>query len=476
MTEFTRLKQQESEQHHRAEELRTRAEQMEAEVFRRAQEIQAVNRQLRQANEGLTELYEKTQEHDRRKNEFLALLGHELRNPLAPLPHAIEVIQEFGPVDPNLQWATDLIDRQVRFMTRMVDDLLDVSRITSGKIILQKEQVELALVVVRAIEATRPLIDSRQHQLHVALPTDPLVVEADPIRLQQVVMNLLNNAAKYTDKGGKIWLSAAKEGKEVVLRVQDTGTGIADEMLPKIFDLFTQESRSLDRAQGGLGIGLTLVRKLIEMHGGSIQAFSDGKGQGSVFCVRLPLLVGKKRAREVRPETEPSLPVSPPRRILFADDNEDFVEVLARLLRKKGGHDVKIAYDGPSALELAQSFQPEVVFLDIGLPQMDGYEVARRLRELPGFGQVLLVALTGYGQEDDRRRAIQAGFDDHLTKPVRSGSLEKLLASAPCPRLTQRHDSKRSRGRPTMKNGISSRLRISQHSAALGSGTPLDQR
>src|SRR5208283_3320714 len=208
-----------------------------------------------------------------------------------------------------------------------VDDLLDVSRITSGKIILQKEQVELALVVVRAVEATRPLIDSRQHQLHVVLPSDTLVVEADPIRLQQVLMNLLNNAAKYTEKGGKIWLSAAKEGKEVVLRVQDTGTGISVEMLPKIFDLFTQEDRSLDRAQGGLGIGLTLVRKLLEMHGGNIQAFSDGMGQGSVFSVRLPLLAKTKRSREVRPEMGHSLPASRPRRILFADDNEDFVEV-----------------------------------------------------------------------------------------------------------------------------------------------------
>lgn len=364
----------------------------------------------------------------RQKDEFLAMLAHELRNPLAPIPNAIQVLQEVSPVDADLQWARDVIERQVQHMTRLVDDLLDVSRINRGKITLQKERVKLAQVVADAIEIARPHIESRRHRLTVSQPPEPLWLEADPTRLAQVVANLLNNAAKYTEKGGHIRLTADKEGEEAVLRVRDTGIGIAPEKLPQVFELFTQLNRPLDRSQGGLGIGLTLARRLVEMHGGSIHASSDGPGQGSEFVVRLPTLAPIKEGRGPGEATGPAPAAPPPRRIPLADDNEDFAEMTARLLRRRGGHEVTVVYDGPAALAAAETFQPEVAFLDIGLPGIDGYKLAHQLRQQPGLEGILLVALTGYGQEEDRRLALAVGFDEHLTKPVRFDTLQRLVA------------------------------------------------
>ena len=364
----------------------------------------------------------------RQKDEFLAMLAHELRNPLAPIPNAVQVLQDFSPADVDLQWARDVIERQVQHLTRMVDDLLDVSRINRGKIDLQKERIKLAQVVADAVEIARPHIEARRHKLTVSHPPEPLWLEADPTRLAQVVANLLNNAAKYTEKGGHIWLTAEREGEAAVVRVRDTGMGIAPEKLPQVFELFTQLDRSLDRSQGGLGIGLTLARRLVEMHGGSIHGLSDGPGQGSEFVIRLPALGQIKEGTGSREPVGPAAAASSPRRILIADDNEDFAESCARLLRRRGGHEVKVVYDGLAALEAAQSFRPEVAFLDIGLPGMDGYKLAQRLRQLPGLEGVLLVALTGYGQEEDRRHALMVGFDEHLTKPVRFDTLQRLVA------------------------------------------------
>jgi PAS domain S-box-containing protein len=365
---------------------------------------------------------------DRHKDEFLALLAHELRNPLAPIPNAIQVLQDFSPADVDLKWARDVIERQVQHLTRLVDDLLDVSRISRGKINLKKEGIQLAHVVADAVEIARPHIEARKHQLTVSQLPEPVWLDADSTRLAQVVSNLLNNAAKYTEKGGHIWLTVAREGAEAVLRVRDTGVGIAPEMLPHVFELFTQADRSLDRSQGGLGIGLTLVRQLVQMHGGQVLASSDGQGVGSEFVVRLPILSQMREGGGARAKPAPAYAAPPCRRILMADDNEDFAELTGRLLERKGGHKVKVVYDGPAALAAARTFRPEVAFLDIGLPGINGYELAQQLRNEPGLEEVLLVALTGYGQEGDRRRAREAGFDEHLTKPTRFDTLQRVLA------------------------------------------------
>jgi PAS domain S-box-containing protein len=367
-------------------------------------------------------------EANRRKDEFLAMLAHELRNPLAPIPNAVQVLEDFSPADADLQWARDVIGRQVQHLTRLVDDLLDVSRINRGKIVLQKGRLKLAQVVADAVEIARPHVEGRKHRLTVSQPPEAVWLEGDSTRLAQVVANLLNNAAKYMERGGQIWLTVERAGEEAVVRVRDTGMGIAPERLSDIFGLFTQLDRSLDRSQGGLGIGLTLARRLVEMHGGTIHASSAGPGRGSEFVVRLPALVQVKEARESGGPSGPASAAPPPRRILIADDNEDFAEMTARLLQRRGGHEVKAVYDGPAALEAAQAFQPEVAFLDIGLPGVDGYRLAQQFRQRPGLEGALLVALTGYGQEEDRRRALAAGFDEHLTKPVRYDTLQRLLA------------------------------------------------
>ncbi|HZZ93935.1 MAG TPA: ATP-binding protein [Usitatibacter sp.] len=360
---------------------------------------------------------------DRRKDEFLAVLAHELRNPLAPVRNAIEILRATQSPSPQLQWTHDVIDRQVRQMTRLVDDLLDVSRITTGKIELRNERIELSAAVRIALEASRPLIERGQHILTVRIPPEPIYLNADLARLAQILSNLLNNAAKYTRPGGHIWLTAERCDGHVKLRVRDNGMGIPPPMLRKIFDMFTQVGGTSDHQQGGLGIGLTLVKRLVEMHGGQVEARSDGINRGSEFIVTLPTITGEEAA----PGPTPAVPESAvePRRILVVDDNRDAAESLSMLLHARG-HDVRVAYDGLEAVGAAIAFQPDVVLLDIGLPKLYGYDAARRIRDARGDG-VLLIAVTGWGQEEDRRRAKAAGFDHHLTKPVDPEAISRLI-------------------------------------------------
>ncbi|MDB5310551.1 MAG: luxQ 2 [Gemmataceae bacterium] len=383
-------------------------------------------------------LYQDVEEADRQKNEFLSMLAHELRNPLAPLQNAAEVIRLKVPNHPQVTWAREVIDRQLKHMVRLVDDLLDVSRITRGKIRLKIEVVNLADVVAHAVEAGRPLIDGAGQQFDLVLPPDPVWVNGDPARLAQVITNLLNNAAKYTERGGHIRLSLGRDDGSAVVRVRDTGIGIPPDMLGAVFDLFTQVDRSLDRSQGGLGIGLTLVHRLVTMHAGTVTAHSDGPGQGSEFVIQLPAVPA--------PVGRPGMADGPVCRtsptslsILLVDDNVDGAESLAALLRLVG-HDVRLAHDGPVAVDAAVGFRPDTVILDIGLPGMNGYDVARRLRATPETAAAVLIAVTGYGRDEDRRQAHEAGFDHHLVKPVEFVTLRQLLAtvaaSARAPRAT----------------------------------------
>jgi signal transduction histidine kinase/DNA-binding response OmpR family regulator len=374
-------------------------------------------------------LYREVQEADRRKNEFLAMLAHELRNPLAPIRNGIQLLRAAGGADPRVREVREMMDRQVQHLIRLVDDLLDLSRITRGKIRLQSGPIELGEALARALETCRPLIEERRHRLEVAVAPAPLRVEGDAVRLAQVVGNLLNNAAKYTEEGGDIRLSAEREGDEAVVRVRDSGMGIPAEMLGTVFELFTQVDRSLDRSQGGLGIGLTLVRQLVEMHGGRVEAHSDGPGRGSEFVLRLPLL--RAEARSPAPKSNGSPDPSgaaarASRKVLVVDDNRDAAESLGLLLQVSG-HDVRVCHDGASALQAAEDYGPDAVLLDIGLPGMDGYEIARRLRAVPATRGALLIALTGYGQAEDQRRAREAGFDHHLIKPADLEALTGLL-------------------------------------------------
>jgi CheY-like chemotaxis protein len=395
-------------------------------------EARLVELYARQAAESIdnARLYRAIREADRRKGEFLAMLAHELRNPLAPLLHALHLLGPGGAGAAEVGAIRDVAERQARHLARLVDDLLDVSRISTGKIELRRGPVDLREAVARAAETVRPLVEARRHALALALPEGPLPLEADEARLEQVFANLLNNAAKYTEPGGQIRIEAAREGDVAVVRVRDTGIGIAPELLPRVFDLFAQAEQSLDRSQGGLGIGLTLVRRLVELHGGSIAAASPGVGLGSEFVVRLPIRAAddaaSSREGPRRGAVAPEAADPAPRRVLVVDDNADAARLLARLL-EASGHQAEVAHDGPAALERAQARPPDVVLLDIGLPGMDGYEVARRLRQSVG-DRPLLVALTGYGQDEDRRRSREAGMDDHLTKPVDPRTLKELLA------------------------------------------------
>ena len=366
-------------------------------------------------------------ESDRRKDEFLAILAHELRNPLAPIRNAVQIYRAKGLSVPELQWATDVIDRQVHQMTRLVDDLLDVSRITKGKIELRKERVELAVVVNSAVEASRPLIEKWGHGLTVTIPPQPIQIEADPTRMAQVLSNLLNNAAKYMDQGGRIWVIAERQNGHVLIRVKDTGIGIPTEKLPRIFDMFMQVDRSLERSEGGLGIGLTLVQRLVEMHGGTVEARSDGPGKGSEFVVRLAVAEVKDQGPKGAACEREKGAAPARRRILVVDDNRDVADSLGMLLRMMG-NEVHTAHDGLEAVGAAAAFQPDVVLLDLGLPKLNGYETARRIREQDGGTDMMLVAVTGWGQEEDRRRSKEAGFDHHMTKPVEFAALQKLLA------------------------------------------------
>ncbi|MBM4068599.1 MAG: PAS domain S-box protein [Planctomycetes bacterium] len=369
---------------------------------------------------------EELKEADRRKDEFLATLAHELRNPLAPIRNATYVLRLAELADAELQGARDIIDRQVQQMVRLIDDLLDISRITRAKLQLRKERVELAAVVRVATEAARPLIDAQAHALTITLPPEPIHLEADPTRLAQVISNLLNNAAKYTEKGGRIWLTAERQDRDVVLAVRDTGIGIASEQLAHVFEMFSQVTPALERSQGGLGIGLALVRGLVELHGGSVAARSAGPGKGSEFTVRLPIVETPVSPPE--PGTDgKQRRAGPRRRILIADDLRDSVESLAMLLRLTG-HDIQTANDGLEAVQCAATFRPDVVLLDIGMPKMNGLEAARYIRQQPWGKEMLLIALTGWGQEDNKRQTAEAGFDHHFTKPVDASVLENLLA------------------------------------------------
>jgi signal transduction histidine kinase len=363
---------------------------------------------------------------NRRKDEFLAMLSHELRNPLAPIRTALEVIRRLAPAEPKLTWATDVTGRQVAHLTRLVEDLLDVARINQGKIALQTEPLDLRDVVAHAIETAKPFLDSRRHQLRTTVPDAPVVLRGDFARLSQVIANLLNNAAKYTDEGGLIEVALNLRPGHAVISVRDNGVGIDAELLPNIFELFEQGKRSLDRSQGGLGVGLTLVHRLVGLHQGTVTATSAGSGRGSEFQVVLPCL------SEVGDDAAPALQRSPgakPRagcRILVVDDNHDAAEA-TKVLLELGGHEVKMVGDGHEALASAPVFAPDVILLDIGLPMMDGYQVARRLREVAETRASCLIALTGYGQPADRERARAAGFDHHLTKPADPDALLALV-------------------------------------------------
>jgi signal transduction histidine kinase len=441
----------------------------------KTRELEALNSTLSQANSELasanrslqTEITERARvelalkEADRHKDEFLAMLAHELRNPLAPIYNAVQLMRRKHLDDPQLSWSRDVIERQIAHLSRLVDDLLDVSRITRGKINLTKESLDVNSLIARAVETTHPLIAERSHDLIVQVPEEPVKVLGDPTRLTQALGNVLSNAAKYTERGGRITIVVRLDGAEVAIRVHDTGEGIPADLLPVIFNLFTQLDRTSGRAQGGLGIGLALVRRLVEMHGGSVTAHSDGVGKGSEFVIRLPIHIDV----EVHPSGTPSelarvsattdvsingqvplmngfegspLAAAPAdrvkRRILLADDNSDALESLATLL-ELGGHEVVTASNGALALECAERHRPEVALLDIGMPMLDGYEVARRIRVQPWGQSVTLVALTGWGQDSDRRRSREAGFDSHLVKPLDLDKLTELLEKLPMARL-----------------------------------------
>jgi signal transduction histidine kinase/DNA-binding response OmpR family regulator len=372
-------------------------------------------------------LYREIQEGDRRKDEFLAMLGHELRNPLAAITNALEFLQIAGSDPASFEQGRDVLARQIQMMARLVDDLLDVSRITRGKIDLRKQIVELPAAVSRAMATVESLISALQHVISISLPNQPVRLLADPARLEQILANLLNNAAKYTDPGGRIRLEVECNGCEVSIHVRDTGVGIPQHLLPRVFELFMQGDRSLDRSQGGLGIGLTLVRSLVELHGGKVEVFSEGPGQGSDFVVRLPLLLSESEPEEQKTGGLPRATQSDRRRVLLIDDNIDLTTTMSALLRL-AGHEVTVCCDGPAGVEAALEIMPEVILVDIGLPGMNGYEVASRLRQLSQFDRTMLVAVTGYGQADDRRRAREAGFDHHLVKPVFFEALQELLA------------------------------------------------
>jgi len=397
--------------------------------------LQQANAELERANAALqgevtvrSRAEDALRQADRHKDEFLAMLAHELRNPLAPIRNAVHLMRMKALQDPQMCLARDVIERQLSQLTRLVDDLLDVSRITRGKINLTRQPLKVSELIARAVETVEPIIQGRSQVLTVELPEQPPVVDGDCMRLTQAIANVLGNAAKYTDAGGSIVLQVCARARDVEIRVRDTGIGIPAEVLPKIFDLFTQLDQRMERPQSGLGIGLALVRRLVEMHGGSVSAHSEGAGRGSEFVICLPLMtpaVLPAVGDQLTAECQAARPQH--RRILVADDNLDALESLAALLALNG-HEVHRAQDGAAALQAAMRHRPEVIFLDIGMPQMDGYEVARRIRAHEWGKELLLIAVTGWGQESDRQRSFAAGFDFHLVKPVDLEKLNQLLS------------------------------------------------
>jgi signal transduction histidine kinase/CheY-like chemotaxis protein len=378
---------------------------------------------LRSSEERLARQAEELAAADRRKDEFLAVLGHELRNPLAPLQNGLELLALGANDQALVTHSRQLMERQLRHLVRLVDDLLDVARIRSGKIVLELERVELAPMITSAVELARPLIDSRNHELHVVLPPEPLWTDADKIRLPQLLANLLNNSAKYTDEGGSITLSVAQLESQIVVNVRDTGIGMDAESLANVFELFAQAAGPAHAVQGGLGVGLSLARSIAELHGGVLTAHSEGLGKGSQFILELPAA----QAPAIRADA-PLHPGEPGmrQRILVVDDNVDAAESLGTMLAYSG-HDVRVAHGGVEALSTAHEFAPNVMILDLGMPEMDGYAVARAVRSDPKFATTRLIALSGYGQADDRRRTADVGFDEHLVKPVEHDVLNAAL-------------------------------------------------
>jgi signal transduction histidine kinase/ActR/RegA family two-component response regulator len=370
---------------------------------------------------------EALKEADRRKDEFLATLAHELRGPLAPLRHMLEIIKRASDNRELIEQARDTMERQLDQLVRLVDDLLDVNRISRGKLELRKEHVELASVVYRSVEACRSLTDAAGHEVSVILPQETIYLYADPVRLAQVFSNLLHNACKYTPPGGRIRFAAERQGSDVIASVKDSGIGIPPDKLSTIFQLFSQVDRSLERSDGGLGIGLTLVKQFVEMHDGRVEAMSDGAGLGSEFVVRLPILVDFRQQQET-PAANDVSPSAAALRILVVDDNRDAASSLAQLL-ELDGHETALAHDGLQAVEACEAFRPDIVLLDLGLPKLNGFEACRRILAQRWGGDVTLVALTGWGQDEDRRRAKEAGFDHHMIKPINYGELTKLLAN-----------------------------------------------
>jgi PAS domain S-box-containing protein len=395
----------------------------------------------KQLENNLRKLATELSEADKRKDEFLATLAHELRGPLAPLASVLELWKRTSSA-PQLRRARETMERQLGQMVRLVDDLLDLNRITRNRLELRKQRVDLATVIAHAVEASRPLIDTRGQKLVVTLPEKPCELYADPARLAQVFANLLNNSSKYTDSGGQILLSARWEGDAVVVSVRDTGIGIPPDKLDGVFEMFAQVDGALERSQGGLGIGLTIVKRLVDMHGGSVEAHSAGVGKGSEFVVRLPVTPSTLPASVATPRAEPS--PAPSRKVLVVDDNVDSAESLGTLLRLSG-HRALLAHDGVGAIEVAERHRPDVVLLDIGLPQMNGYEVCRRLRELPGGKDLVVIAVTGWGQGDEPRKWHEAGFDAHLVKPARYDDVAALVSTlSPTSRSTGRDSDSRS--------------------------------
>jgi PAS domain S-box-containing protein len=371
---------------------------------------------------------EALQEADQRKNEFMATLAHELRNPLAAIRNVTRLMQGRGEDSTEARWSSGVVERQVEHLARLVEDLLDVSRITQGKVTLRRERLLLSAVVHNAVETSRHAIEAGRHHLEVSLPEEPIFLQGDLTRLAQVLENLLSNAARYTPPGGRIRLEARRDGEQAVLSIIDDGVGIPQPMLARVFEMFTQVEGAIDRATGGLGIGLTLVKRLVEMHGGTVRAQSEGPGRGSRFDVRLPLAPSRLESPPAEARRGAGTGPPPSRRILVVDDNRDAADSLAMLLQG-AGHDVQVAYDGEQALQAAASMRPDLVLMDIGLPRLNGYDVARRLREQPWGSGIVLVALTGWGQEEDRRRSREAGFSLHLVKPLDPEALNDVLVS-----------------------------------------------
>jgi signal transduction histidine kinase/DNA-binding response OmpR family regulator len=367
------------------------------------------------------------QESNRRKDQFLAMLSHELRNPLAPIRNALELIRRIGPPDPKFQWAGDVMDRQLLHLTRLVEELLDVARISQGKITLNKETVDLKAVIAQSIEIAQPFIDAGRHTLNVKAPEQPVWLHGDMSRLSQVVANLLHNAAKYSDDGSTIHLSLHIDNGEAVITVRDKGIGIDAPLLTRIFDLFEQGERSLARSEGGLGVGLTLVRRLVELHGGHVDAFSEGPEKGAEFRVALPCISVVQADEPTQPDEPVSPPVARGSRVLIVDDNADAAESIALYLKLEG-HEVKTVSDGQQALASGPVFAPQVIVLDIGLPGLSGYDVASRMRQMPATQEALMIALTGYGAKEDRTRALDAGFDHHCVKPTDPHKIVELIA------------------------------------------------